>query len=160
MIRNSLKTDPVILEKIARVVARGLNSEGISQWSLTYPSLQDFANDHEDGSLLIYESEGTILGSVTIKPENDPAYAKIIWEGKNAFVIHRLMVLPEARMKGIGKTLFMAAIEKAKTSKADSVKVDTHPDNLRMQRLILKMGFKRKGYLESINRIGYELILH
>jgi RimJ/RimL family protein N-acetyltransferase len=54
--------------------------------------------------------------------------------------------------------MFEKAIELTKNNYL-SLKVDTHPDNHKMQSLILKMGFQYKGYIESINRLAYEVIV-
>ncbi len=159
LIRHSIDTDPEKLEKIARIVASGLAMEKIGQWSGSYPALDDFMSDHENRSLLVADKDGVVIGSITIQPENDPAYKELAWTGRNAYVVHRLMVLPEHRNKGVGKELFLSAIQKARDKGAGCVKVDTHPDNLRMQRLIESLEFARRGYMASINRIGYELKL-
>ncbi len=57
----------------------------------------------------------------------------------------------------MGKSLFQFAIDKAKAGQYDGLKVDTHPDNYRMQGLIISMGFREVGYMPGFNRIGYEL---
>ncbi|MCF7924109.1 MAG: GNAT family N-acetyltransferase, partial [Candidatus Izimaplasma sp.] len=90
--------------------------------------------------------------------ENDPPYKEIKWEGHNSLVIHRILVDPKYQNKGIGKSLFNKAIELTKRGNYQSLKVDTHPDNIKMQRLIKSMGFKYVGYIKSINRLAYELI--
>jgi len=50
-------------------------------------------------------------------------------------------------------------IEKARKEGYLSIKVDTHPDNFRMQNLIKSMGFVEIGFMIQMHRIGYELVL-
>ena len=66
---------------------------------------------------------------------------------------------PDYQKSGIGKLLFTYAINLARTNDYESIKVDTHPDNYKMQGLIKKMGFQDIGYLSGINRLAYELVL-
>lgn len=157
MIRNALETDLIDITNLARTVARDMHQNEIDQWSSTYPSYDNFQYDLEKNSLFVFMQDAKIVGSITILPENDPFYKELIWEGKKAYVVHRLMIEPSQMRHHIGKTLFLYAIEHAKKSGCDSVKVDTHPDNYKMKNLILSLGFKEKGYIKGMNRIGYEL---
>lgn len=107
----------------------------------------------------IYKKEKQILGSISVLPENDPPYKELTWAKEHSMVIHRLIVDPAVQKQGIGKALFAYAISYAKKKGVQSLKVDTHPDNYRMQALIKKMGFIEVGYLVSIHRLAYELVI-
>ncbi|MFA5006509.1 MAG: GNAT family N-acetyltransferase [Candidatus Izemoplasmatales bacterium] len=159
MIRTGKAEDAVILNDIARRVADELHASGVDQWSAVYPGIREFTADAAKGALFVAEEEGRIVGSISILPENDPAYAAVRWEGRNALVLHRVMVDPDARRHGIGAALFTFAIAKAMREGADAVKVDTHPDNARMKRMILRFGFVHRGHLPLIYREGYERVL-
>jgi len=158
MLRLATSDDLKGLCCIARIVARELHASGIDQWSDTYPDYEHFQKDLDKSALYVYEIEGGVIGSISILPENDPFYKVLTWEGTNALVVHRLMVLPAFRRQHIGSTLLNFAIEMAKKQNYDSVKIDTHPDNLRMQKLIKSCGFKEVGYITPMNRIGYQLV--
>jgi len=159
MIRTGDVKDVLILDAIARRVADELHGSGIDQWSATYPGVREFAADILRSGLFVSEEGRRIIGSISVLPENDPAYATVTWVGKKAFVVHRLMVDPDARCKGVGSALLTYAIRLAAEAGMDSVKVDTHPDNQRMRRLLMKHGFVPRGYLPLINRDAYELPL-
>ncbi|MFH0993251.1 MAG: GNAT family N-acetyltransferase [bacterium] len=151
--------DIIILDGIARRVANELHAIGVDQWSATYPSIREFTADIARSGLYIDEEAGRIVGSISVLPENDPAYAAVVWKGRKAFVVHRLMVDPDARLQGTGSALLEFAIGLAMDAGMDAVKVDTHPDNQRMRRLLVKHGFIPRGYLPSINRDAYERLL-
>ena len=159
MIRTGKVEDAKTLDAIARRVADELHENGVDQWSDIYPGVREFTMDAEKGALFVAEEEGRIVGSISILPENDPAYAAVRWHGVRALVLHRVMVDPASRRHGVGASLFRFAIDAAIASGADAVKVDTHPDNERMKRLILRFGFVHRGHLPLIYREGYELIL-
>jgi len=159
VIRKATMLDLDALVLIARKVACDLHEHGIDQWSDQYPSFEHFHSDLDKEGLFVYTDKGTIIGSVTILPENDPFYREIPWQRNHSYVLHRLMVLPERMRQGIGKQLFLHAIQIAKQAAQASLKVDTHPDNYRMQALINRLGFTKQGYIKGMHRIGYELIL-
>lgn len=159
MIRKAMESDLDILVKLARIVEQDLKINHIDQWSPTYPGKENFFSDIEKNGLFVYLSDGIIVGSISVLPENDPFYHEINFQGKHAYVVHRLMVNPAYMRQKIGKALFEYAISLAKAAGCDSVKVDTHPDNFRMQGLILSLGFHEIGYIQGMNRIGYELLI-
>lgn len=157
MIRKANKDDLIPLSCFARIVARDLHQNGIEQWSETYPDYPDFEKDLKREALFVIENDFGVIGSITVLPENDPYYRLLAWKVRKALVIHRLMILPAFRREKQGSSLFEFAIEYGKINGYDGIKVDTHPDNFRMQALIKKMGFKEVGYMPGFNRIGYEL---
>jgi GNAT superfamily N-acetyltransferase len=157
MIRKGDLADVGILDGIARRVAEELHASGVDQWSSTYPGAREFVADAVAGALHVDEIDGRIVGSISILPERDPAYDAVVWAGRRSLVVHRLMVDPSWRLRGVGTGLLAFAIATAKDAGADSLKVDTHPDNLRMRRLLESHGFIHRGHLPMINREAYEL---
>ena len=158
MIRKAHSEDLFILNEMAKSIRTQMNDLGLKQWLGHYPNTDHFKEDLKKDGLYVYSDNDTILGSISILEENDPPYQAISWHRDHALVIHRLMVDPNHQKKGVGIALFTYAINKAKQGYG-SLKVDTHPDNIRMQKLILKMKFEYMGYLSSINRLAYELIV-
>ncbi len=126
-------------------------------WKL--PSIDYFESDYKDKGLYVYLIDGEIVASISILPENEVAYKELTWLKDNSLVIHRLLVHPDYQNRGIAKELFEFAIKKGKKENYQSIKIDTHPDNFKMQKLIIKFDFKKIGYLSKINRLAYELVL-
>ena len=62
-------------------------------------------------------------------------------------VIHRLAMAKEYRGLGIAKFIFEELHQKLEKSNIKSLKIDTHEENLGMQSLIKKMGYKYCGCL-------------
>lgn len=158
MIRPGTLADLDELHLLARLVVNNLRANGIDQWSNNYPLREHFAPDVAAGALFVYCIADQLVGSITVMPENEMFYHEVKWDTASAYVVHRLMVHPEHLRQGIGTSLFEHAIGFARTCGASGVKVDTHPDNHRMQALIKSLGFTEKGYIRSINRIGYEIV--
>jgi GNAT superfamily N-acetyltransferase len=155
MIRRAHASDIDAIEKMATKTRNHMLSIGLKQWLGDYPNHVHFEKDLKLQGLYVYEENNHIYGSISILPENDPAYQVIDWAKHHSLVVHRLFVDPDSQQKGIGMALFQYAQSLTRDA-YQSLKVDTHPDNHRMQTLIQKMGFEYKGYIESINRLAYE----
>ena len=145
--------------KLGKKAREKMLSEGLKQWVGDYPNLDIFINDFKNNSLYVCWENNRIIASITILEENEEAYKEIEWLKSHSMVIHRIIVDPTNQKKGLGTKLFEFAINLSKINNFDSLKVDTHQDNLKMQGLIKKMGFKYIGYLKGINRLAYELVL-
>lgn len=159
MIRKAKANELNEILKIANKTKENMLNNNLKQWVGNYPNLEVFNKDLKLNGLFVYLENNKIIASISILEENDPPYQAIKWFSHNSLVIHRILVNPIYQGKGIGKALFNQAIALTKEGNYISLKVDTHPDNLKMQKLIESMGFKYMGYLESINRLAYELIV-
>lgn len=155
MIRKANRDEISVIASLARKARNHMQSIGLNQWIGEYPNEVDFSKDMHSNGLFVYEHHGQILGSISILPENDLPYKIIQWQENDSLVVHRLFVDPDHQNEGIGMKLFHYAQILTRNDYL-SLKVDTHPDNHRMQALILKMGFQYMGYIKSINRLAYE----
>jgi RimJ/RimL family protein N-acetyltransferase len=159
LIRAALLSDLNSLVEIASKIREQMKSVNLKQWLGNYPNYEDFYKDLQLQGLFVYELNGIIVGSISILPENDPPYREINWDSLEAVVIHRIMVNPSFQRTGIASELFRFAIDYGREKGYVSLKIDTHPDNQKMQNLISKFNFKYKGYIKSINRLAYEIML-
>ena len=130
-----------------------------NQWGDGYPSRELIKADIESGLSYIVEDEGEIIACFFFKVGEDPTYVRIYegeWiEGGEYGVIHRIAVKYNGR--GIIARVFEFCSEISR-----SIRIDTHRDNIPMQRALEKSGFTRCGiiYLPSSDeRIAYQRIL-
>jgi len=159
MIRLAKESDLDQIVLLAERTRKDMLRQGLKQWPGNYPNLDYFKNDLSQEGLYIYKEGETILASITLLLRNDPPYEELSWRGTHSLVIHRLVVRPDVQRQGIGRKMFSFATQLATENGYDSILVDTHPDNIKMQRLIQTSGFEYVGYLSSINRLAYEIIL-
>ena len=148
------------IDSLAKLVINDMEISNIPQWKTGYPAFSHFEKDVEDNALYIYKEENVILGTITVLPENDPPYETInSWIKEKSIVIHRMLVHPNARNKGIAKILLDKAIEVGKNGNYESIKIDTHIKNYKMRNFLKKNGFIELEYLEVIDRLAYEFVL-
>ena len=130
-----------------------------NQWGDGYPSRELIKADIESGLSYIVEDEGEIIACFFFKVGEDPTYVRIYeggWIGGGEYgVIHRIAVKYNGR--GIIARVFEFCSEISR-----NIRIDTHRDNIPMQRALEKNGFTRCGiiYLPSRDeRIAYQRIL-
>ncbi len=134
-------------------------SGNMHQWAGDYPELTLITRDIENKSCYVCEENGKLLGVFCLFKSPDITYNKI-YEGKwltdgEYHVIHRVAVAEHGR--GVADACYAFGL-----SKNGVLRIDTHRDNLPMQKSLLKNGFSYCGiiYLESGDeRLAFEKIL-
>lgn len=129
------------------------------QWGdAAYPPLPMLINDIGESQLYVIEEDWDIKGVFALVAGDDPTYQVIeegTWRSDAEYAtLHRVAAAPGE------KGIFKAAVEFAKTQ-YDYLRVDTHYDNIPMQKAIEKCGFVKCGriYVEDGSpRIAYDLI--
>lgn len=129
-----------------------------NQWGHTNPPASKTYDDINTGRLHIVCEEDKILGVFFFEIANDPTYAVIYggnWLNDLPYgVIHRIAVSSDARGKGVSGFCFEYAFSKCK-----NLKIDTHKDNIPMQRSLEKNGFVKCGIIHLANgdeRIAFQ----
>ncbi len=130
----------------------------MNQWNNGYPSESIIISDINNAvSYSVLQGE-KIVGVFSMIPGEDPTYkvieGKWINTGIPYVTIHR--IASDGSCGGIGRTAFDFA-----KRYYDSIRIDTHKDNVKMQDLVISYGFKYCGiiYLQSGEpRLAYQYI--
>ena len=130
-----------------------------NQWGDGYPSRELIEADINTELLYMVEDEGEIIACFFFKVGEDPTYTRIYegeWiDGGEYGVIHRIAVKYNGR--GI-----IARVFEFCSGISRSIRIDTHRDNIPMQRALEKNGFTRCGIIYLLSgdeRIAYQRIL-
>lgn len=138
--------------------ARAFMSENgnASQWKGGYPSDSLIQEDIERGNLYACMDGEDIAGVFYFAVENDPTYEKIYggkWLNEDKYaVIHRVAVAKQGR--GVSSFCFDYCY-----NAFQNLKIDTHKDNIPMQKALQKNGFLLCGriYLQNgEERLAYQ----
>lgn len=129
-----------------------------NQWGKTHPSRELIISDIECGDGYVVEDKGEIVGAFFFKIGDDPTYKTIygdewIEEGEYG-VIHRIAVKYHGR--GIVGFVYDHCFKLI-----SSLRIDTHRDNIPMQRSLEKAGFKYCGVILIANgdeRIAFQKV--
>lgn len=159
------------LDEIMLIINDGkssLRKDGIDQWQNGLPDRKGILENILTGESFVYEENGEILAFAFLKKSYEEDYKNIENDFKNHgpfFTIHRLSVKESAKGKGFANKFFEEIIFYGKNSKMESIRIDTHPDNYKMQSLIKKFSFEKIGIcsvddkIKRSKRFVYELIL-
>lgn len=130
-----------------------------NQWGKTNPTIEMVKNDILNGNSYVLCNDSKIEAVFALIFGEDPTY-KIIDDGKwlndkEYITIHR--IASGGNIHGV----FSFVIDYCKKFYKD-IRIDTHKDNLIMQRQVERNGFKRCGIIYLKNgspRIAYQLAL-
>ncbi len=118
------------------------------QWNSVYPSKKDISDGITDGTSYVCEDNGEIVATFYFKIGDDPTYSVITdgnWKNDKSYaVIHRIAVKHHGR--GIVDACFDFCFEKF-----PNLKIDTHKDNIPMQKCLLRCGFEYCGIIKTWN---------
>ena len=158
-IRNATYDDIPALMHIFECAKGIMRASGnMHQWGNGYPSEEIVKRDIDSGAChVLCDESGNILATVAFIPGPDPTYSYIeggAWLNDDPYyVIHRIAVT--APGKSCARTMFDWAFERTNT-----VRIDTHRDNVIMHHILQKYGFQRCGVIYLANgdaRDAYQL---
>lgn len=161
MIRKASMTDLKRIDDIAVKTIEDMAISQIPQWDMSYPRARHYESDIKAGDLYLYLEDKEILGAMTLKREQDPPYETITgWRTPHgeSYVIHRVIVDPSVRRRGVFHQLLNYAITVTTNAGFHSIKIDTHNKNYKMRQFLESHGFEYIGYLDCIDREAYELV--
>lgn len=160
LIRKTTPEDlPRLLEIYESARSFMAKSGNPAQWGKAWPPASLLERDIQSGHSYVCLHDRRVVGTFFFNFGKDiePTYAVIIdgkWQNDGPYgVIHRLA--GDGSVKGIGAYCINWCYEQCY-----HLRVDTHPDNQVMQRLLTKLGFKRCGIIhvmqDNMPRIAFE----
>lgn len=171
--RHSTDQDVDTMVLIAEDAKLLLRERGISQWQRgNYPSREIFLSDIEKGIGFVVTDDDQVVAFCALTTEREAAYDDQLrgkWktpDGTVYLTIHRGAVHRSAQGKGVATFLFESAKRYAASIDVHSVRADTHPDNIPMQKAFNKVGLEMIGEITLIEgdevgdiRYAYEVLV-
>jgi len=162
-LRKSKEKDIRDIMEIIKEAQAYLKEMKIDQWQNGYPNEEVIRKDILNGYSYVLTDKDKVIATVALSFDGEPTYNEIYegsWLTDNEYaVIHRIAVTKEMKGKNIASIILKRIEEICKERAIKSIKIDTHEDNLSMQRLLKKNNFKYCGviYLEGkVKRIAFE----
>ena len=155
--KANLSQLPEIMSVYERARAFMTENGNPHQWGTTDPPEGRVRQDIQEGKCYINTDGKGIRAVFYFAVEQDPTYSVIdgAWRNDAPYgVIHRIATGEKGR--GIAAECFDFAM-----SRCDNLRIDTHEDNLPMQRCLDKNGFVRCGIIyveDGTARIAYQKI--
>lgn len=172
------KADENDIDRIMDILAdgrRALAALGVDQWQEGYPYRETIEGDIAAGESYVIEDEGAVVATAMVGFAGERYYDVIEqgnWLTSSSSthpcyaVVHRVAVSAACQGKGVASSLLGFAEQQACERGCESVRIDTHPDNEPMRRVLEKCGYARCGIIYiahaetgSPNRIAYEKLV-
>ena len=148
-IRKSTISDITAIGEIYSAAKKYMRENGNpDQWSNNGPDENSALSDHERGIGYVCEDEGEIVAVFAFEIGHEPTYDKIYggaWLNGEAYAyMHRVAVKKHGQ--GIIDFCFSECFKLH-----PNIKIDTHRDNIPMQKVLKRCGFQECGiiYLEN-----------
>ncbi|MEG0376383.1 MAG: GNAT family N-acetyltransferase [Raoultibacter sp.] len=148
------------LDYIMEILAQGrvsLAALGIDQWQGGYPHREVIEADIARGeSFVAADESGLPVATAMIACRDEIDYRHITdgtwltesFEDSPCYVVvHRVAVSPQSKNGGIAVSFLDHAAAIANNLGCASIRIDTHPGNVPMQKLLEKCGFTRCGII-------------
>ena len=157
-----------IYDKIHRTEEQG---EVVIGWKRDiYPTRKTAEDATSRQDLFVMEEDGNIFGSGIINKEQVDVYAKAKWQfeadPEDIMVLHTLVIDPDKKRKGLGKSFVKFYEEYAKDSGCKYLRLDTNEKNVNARGMYKKMGYREIGIvpcvfngLEGVNLVLIEKAL-
>ena len=157
LIRKTEEKDLPVISEIYENAKRFMRENGNpNQWSDGKPNADTAREDMKNGTGYVVEENGEILAVFMFSIGEDPTYLRIYdgaWKNNLSYaVIHRIAVARQ------GKGIIDFCISEC-FKICPNLKIDTHRDNIPMQRALLKRGFEYCGIIHLENgdeRLAYQ----
>ena len=156
MIRKATEKDTPLIAKLYDDVIdyQSANGSYMSWIKDVYPTKATADTALALDTLYVYDSEGSVFGSVILDCVQPDDYKNISWATANsdspALIIHTLCVDPEHMGIGIASEMLTFAKKLAKELNCSSIRLATNSKNIGAIRLYEKNEFSIVGYNTSL----------
>lgn len=135
--------------------------QGFVQWTPDYPNRETVREDIETGKGYVLKVDGQIAGYLCVDFDGEPAYENIQgrWGTPEPYAAaHRLALSGQFRGRGLTTTIFELVRELCLARGVTAIRGDTDEQNLRMQHVLEKCGFQRRGVIifQGSEKLAYD----
>ena len=144
---------PEDMEKIVAIFESGqkfLKDQGLPQWQdghgPTGPmAAEDIQKGH--GYVLVFQGEVAGYAALVPAPDGSPPLAEGQWKDpeERHIVIHRVALAEHLRGQGLSRQFLRDTVIAAGLLGYRDIRIDTHPGNVIMQKIIEQVGFSHRG---------------
>lgn len=164
--RKSVKKDIDSIMRIIKQAQEYFKEQGIDQWQNDYPNKNTINDDIKNGESYALEKDGCLVATAMITFKGEKSYSSIYggeWLNNNEYAaIHRIAVDNTYKGLDISSQIIKNIENLCLQRNICSIKIDTHEDNLPMQKVLKKNKFKYCGIIyldDNSKRIAFEKVL-
>lgn len=139
------------IEKVLPAIVKTMQAMDNPQWSELYPTTSDFKDDIDKEYLYYFVEDDNIIGVAALVCEYDAWFYEgihqnqIVPKNDEVLYVHRIFIFPEFTGKRFGEKIYQCIINYAKAVEKSAVQVDTHENNIPMNKTLRNSGFAYTG---------------
>ena len=153
LVRRAHEDDLPLLAELLRDCRAQMHANGIDQWDDLYPTEATLRADVSAGTSYVAatpeRTERPIAGALTVDQREEPEYAAVPWRIVHADapvgVVHRLMIHPSCRRRGLARHLMIFAEAEARRLGCRALRLDTFTGNAPSLALYESLGYRAAG---------------
>ena len=164
--RKANKQDIPDIYKIIRQAQEYMKDNGIDQWQDGYPNEDSVNADVENSINYVYCKDDKVVGTIVVLFDGEKDYNNIYqgkWlTNKPYAATHRVAVDYNIKGHGTAGKMISHVEDMCKSKGIESIRVDTHKDNISMRKMLRKNGFVYCGIIylgNGAERIAFEKVL-
>ncbi len=140
-----------------------LRAWGVNQWQQGYPDRACLEADFRAHQAWFLMEGDAIAGYLCLSFAGEPAYAGISgqWGAEGPYgVVHRLTLDRAFRGRGLARAALRLAEDRCAVGGMRSLRLDTHPDNRAMQRMLEEAGYVLRGtiFFDKGPKLAYDIL--
>lgn len=162
-VRIAIKLDAPAVYALIQQAQAYFKANHIDQWQNGYPNEQVVASDVRAGACYVVEENGAIVATSSLFYGEEPTYSTIYegaWHSNAPYAaIHRVAVDNHQKGSGVAVFLVQELEQLCRKQGICNLRIDTHENNLPMQKFLTKAGFAYCGviYLEDgAHRLAFD----
>ena len=147
---NIIKASPADIVEVLyllKVCVLEMNIKGWYHWDMQNHLVK---YDIENNSVFLYKENEVSVGAITLNNEEIAEYKDIKWShlSNNPLVVHRLLVHPNWREKGVAKELLVFSENFAKENGFTSLRLEVFSENQEAVGLYNQLNYKQQGEIQ------------
>ena len=152
------------LSDCIRIIREGREfqqEQGFIQWTEEYPNPRLIEEDIRTGGGWLFKIDGEPAGYMFLTFDGDPSYLapECAWGADVPYVaVHRIALSRKFAGRGLSTAVFDAIRSLCRARGIGCIRIDTDKKNARMQHVLEKNGFTRRGYVlfEGDKKLAYD----
>lgn len=152
--KNDIKN---VLKLYSEVIDQIRYNESNPNWEHgTYPRKEDICTAINSGELYVGVKEEEIASAIVINNKSNEGYENVKWnldvDDEYVYYIHLVAVNQRFRKQGFAKKMLNYAFDLAKENSIKSIRLSIHMNNLGIEPVYTKFGFKYVDTIEVNNK--------
>lgn len=142
-------------DQILELYQKIVQSAVPTTWNQYYPTMEEIEFDLQAEGLYVLRQDGQAVAAVSLVEHDDLDDEPMDWTNGKSCAMARLCVDPALQGQGIGEWMARSALERARETGVEWVRLLVAMDNMIAEHIYRKIGFRKTGETEMYGHRYY-----